>query len=361
MNETLKDPRCNLDFPEIEGMKDFLHDMEESDTEATVKLNTMKVSVKDEKEGSLLVTAEDTDGENFETEAHNFTLRTLEKRSGCDASGNENLTLEQEAECMSTFYFPNQPDKKVCTIKMRGGVAIGFGSKQYETISQKGMLDTSTEWLDKNHPNGWIFKGGSYSHQLTEAKFEITDAISPAYKSAWKKTGLPQSLLDQSHITVQVLTDDTAECAAKAIICMNVGGTNFLLGNPIEIQHRAGYGGLESFATELDKVDISIKDELDALANLMGINLLHPANAGITALKKAKIDKISKKACKELVEDMLFGSTESAYIVYLFLHGITGTPNGSKLSEERQLRVITALRTLLKEDWKKMDVPSASL
>jgi hypothetical protein len=339
-------------------MTDSFTEMEEKDKEAELVLHTMKAYVKDNKP---FIKAETTNGEEMESEMFDFAIRTLEKRSGCDASGNAYLTLEQELNCMSDYFLPNQPEKKKCFVKIRGEKIISFGSEQYEAISQKEQIKAVAEWLDDRHPNAWMFRGGSYTHELTEARFEVTDAISPAYKAAWKKTGLPQSLLDQSHITVQVLTDDTAGCAAKAIIRMNVGGTHFLLGNPIEIQHRAGYGGIESFTKELDKADISIKDELDSLARLMGINLLHPANAGIMALKKAKIDKISKKACKELIDDMLFGSTESAYIVYLFLHGITGTPNGTKLSDERKLRVITALRTLLKEDWKKMDVPSASL
>jgi hypothetical protein len=356
--EDLESTACYHEFQSFEEQRDSLHEMEENDIKKTVILNKSKAFMKDDKP---FFKGETVEGEEVEFEMHPFALRTLEKRSGCDASGNAYLTMEQELDCMSDYYLANQPDKKTCTITVRAGKIINFGSEQYEGMSQSEQITAVAEWLDDRHPNAWKFLGGYYTHELTEARFEVLDAISPGYKAAWKKTGLPQSLLDQSHITVKVLTDDTAGCAAKAIIGMNVGGTNFLLGNPIEIQHRAGYGGIESFTKELDKADISIKDELDALASLMGINLLHPANAGIMALKRAKIDKITKKACKELIEDMFFGSTESAYIVYLFLHGITSTPNGAKLSEERKLRVITALRTLLKEDWKKLDVPSASL
>lgn len=356
MNE-LKDINCKVDFSEVNEMELFLKEMEESDVEYELRLNSIRPYGKD---GELFLTAETITGEEVTLPLWDFSMRSLEKRSGCDASGNCLLTKEEEAEIMQK-YFSKHNSKKKCVARVRGDKVMGVGSEQYEFISQNDQLRSVIDWLDDRHPNAWIFKGGYYTHQLTEATFEVTDAISPGYKAAWKKTGLPQSLLEQSHITVRVLTDDVAGCAAKAIIGMNVGGTRFLLGNPIEIQHRAGYGGIEAFTTELNKADMSIKDELDSLAKLMQINLLHPANAGIMALKKAKIDKISKKACKELVDDMLFGATESAYIVYLFLHGIVGTVNGSKLSDERRLRVITALRTLLKEDWKKLDVPSASL
>lgn len=356
--DVLKKQDAREDFTSsIEEMKNFCSEMEEADVEYEFQLNTIKTY---EEDGELYMEGITTDKKVVKLPLWPFAIRSLEKRSGDNATGHELMTPAQILNSMNN-YWGLYADKKICTAKVRGDKVLGVGSKQYETISQKEMIEAVTEWLEDRHPGAWFFKGGSYTHQLTEARFEVTDAISPAYKAAWRKAGLPQSLLDQSHITVQVLTDDTAGCAAKAIIGMKVGGTDFLLGNPVEIQHRAGYGGIESFTTELNKADLSIKDELDSLANLMSINLLHPMNAGIMALKKAKIDKLSKKACKELVDDMLFGSTESAYIVYLFLHGIVGTPNGAKLSEERKLRVITALRTLLKADWKKLDVPSASL
>lgn len=355
--ENLKLENARVDFGDVNDMSRYLHDMLESDVHHEIILNSIKTYEEDDE---LYLEADTTNGEHVKLPLWPFAIRSLEKRSGDNATGHELMTNGQILNSMNNYWGLHK-DKRKCYATVRGDKILGVGSEQYESISQEEIVEAVTDWMEDRHPNAWIFKDGYYTHQLTSASFEITDAISPGYKAAWRKTGLPQSLLDQSHITVRVLTDDTAGCAAKAIVGMNVGGTNFLLGNPIEIAHRAGHGGIEAFKTELNKVDISIKDELDSLAKLMGINLLHPTNAGIMALKKAKIDKISKKACKELIDDMLFGSTESAYIVYLFLHGITGTPNGSKLSGERQLRVTTALRTLLKEDWKKLDVPSASL
>ena len=355
--ERLKAENTAVEFHTAEEMNSFLNEMEETDERHELILNTIKTYGEDDE---LYLEATEVSGAQVKLPLWPFSITSLEKRSGDNASGHELMTPEQILNSMNN-YWGLHSSKKKCYATVRGGKILSVGSEQYESISQKEQLDTVVDWLEDRHPGAWNFKGGSYTHQLTEAKFEVTDAISPSYKAAWRKTGLPQSLLNQSHITVHILTDDTAGCAAKAIIRMNVGGTNFLLGNPVEIPHRAGYGGIESFREELNKADLTIKDELDSLAKLMEVNLLHPANAGIMALKKAKIDKISKKACKELVDDMLFGLTESAYIVYLFLHGITETPNGAKLSDERKLRVITALRTLLKEDWKKLDVPSASL
>lgn len=355
--KSLEKLECNETFTTAEDMMDFFTEMEAADEEYTLKLNTIKTS---EEEGEMMLSAKTEDGNDVNLPLWPFSIRSLEKRSGDNASGHELMSTEQILNSMNN-YWPLHPDKKKCTARVRGGKVLGVGSEQYESISQSEMMKAVTDWLEDRHPGAWHFVDGFYTHTLTSADFKIDDALSPAYVAAWRKAGLPQSLLEKSNITIRVMTDDTAGCAAKAIIKMNVGGTDFLLGNPVEIQHRAGYGGIESFTTELNKADISIKDELDSLANLMGINLLHPVNAGIKALKKAKIDKLSKKACKELVDDMLFGSTESAYIVYLFLHGIVGTPNGAKLSDERKLRVITSLRTLLKEDWKKLDVPSASL
>lgn len=358
--EVLKNADCHVDFDTFESMTEFLADMEAADEEHELWLNKT-ITRGDEETNEGFLDGVTTSGNNITLPLWPFAIRSLEKRSGCDASGNALLTFVEELNGPMPIYFKKQKDKKKFMLRVRGGKVIVAGSDQYNFISQNAVLSAVAKHLEDQHPGAWHFVDGFYTHTLTCADFKIDDALSPAYVAAWKKAGLPQSLLDMSCVTFSVMTDDIAGCAAKAIIKMKVGKTDFLLGNPIEVQHRNGYGGIEAFIDKLSKADISIKEELDALANLMTVNLLHPANAGIMALKKAGMPIISKKACKELIDDMMFGSTETAYIVYLFLHGFVSTSYGAKLSEERKLRAITALRSLLKEDWKKLDVPSASL
>lgn len=356
--ERLKERSCLIDFTNADEMKNFLGEMENSDVYIPLRVNTIWTGVE---EGEAVLKGIDADtGDEVTTPLWDFSMKSLTKRSGEDASGNTMFTDEEILDLMNPFW-KKQKAKKTGVARIRGGKLMGLGSEQYETISQKGLIEETEKWLETHHKDGYTFAGGEYSHTLTHAKFIVNDAITPGYKTAWKTAGLPENLLQHSTLVVDIYTDDVAECAAKAIVQMDVGGSRFLIGNPVTVEHRNGHGGMEGFAQELDKLDITIRDELDSLSKLMGINLLHPKEAAIMALKKAKIDKLSKKACKELIEDMMFGTSESAYIVYLYLHGILDTFNGAKLNEERKLRVVTALRTLLKEDWTKMDVPSASL
>lgn len=357
--EKLKQENVHIEFSSADEMKNYLGEMESSDVYIPLRVNT--ISTGTDEEGNLFLKGADTNtGEMVTIPLWPFSIKSLEKRSGDNATGHSLMTNEQILNSMNN-YWGLHSKKKEAVARIRGEKMMGLGSEQYESISQKGLLEVTEKWLQDRHEDEYTFASGEYTHLLTTARYVVNDAITPSYKAAWRTAGLPENLLQQSNLVVDVYTDDTAECSAKAIVHMNVGGSMFLIGNPILIEHRNGYGGLESFEKELSKLDITIKDELDSLSKLMSVTLIHPKEAAITALKKAKIDKLSKKACKELVDDMMLTSGESAYIVYLCLHGILDTFNGARLNDERKLRVVTALRTLLKEDWSKMDVPSASL
>ena len=355
--ERLKQKDCKIDFLNEIDMQNFLQEMLQSDEEVSVKLNSITTYTKDEE---LLLEAKTTDGLKKTMAVWPFAIKSLEKRSGDTAKGHALMTNEQILNSMNN-YWGLHSDKEVSVARIRGDKILGMGSAQYEFIDQEEMLKAVINWLEMRHPGKYTFLSGYYTHQLTYAKFRIDDSISASYKTAWRKAGLPESMLKNSSVEVTVMTDDTAECAAKAIIQMDVSRTRYLLGNPIEVIHRSGHGGIENFTKELDKADMSIQTELDALASLMFVKLSYPESAAVAALKKAGVHKISKKACKELTENMFFGTNESAYIVYLYLHSILDTSYGSALSEERKLRIVCALRTLLKEDWKKLDVPGAEL
>ena len=352
MKKDISMDECLLTFDEKDEFGTFLDVLTETDEEVELKLNTIKTFAE---EGELKMTAATTAGPMTEIKVSPYAIRTLEKRSGDTAIGHDLMKPEQILASMNN-YWPLHGDKKKVCGKIRGGKLLSLGSEQYVFIEQSDMIKAVEERIETRHPGAIEFLGATYTHQITEVRYGINDAISATYKNAWRKSGLPETLLDQSKVYVRVYTSDTGDCAAKAIYEMDVAGTRFLLGHPVEVVHRNGHGGIESFIDALEKVDTSIEQEMKALADLMGVTLMHPCGAVVKALKKAKIDKISKKACKELIENMFFGVTESAYLVYMFLHGVLDTSYGSALSDERKLRIITALNGLLYEDWSKLDV-----
>ena len=89
---------------------------------------------------------------------------------------------------------------------------------------------------------------------------------------------------------------------------------------------------------------------------LMNTPIKNPTNTLISAIKKAGLHKISKKACKEIVENAFFAREETAFTIYISLSEITNTEIGSKLSGDRKLRLQAAIRTLLNANWSKLDV-----
>lgn len=342
-------------FSEIESMRNFLKQMVAEDQIYEMNLNSISTFMKDG-EMALKGVSGTTD---VNVKIWPFALKSLEKRSGDTAAGHSMMSEEQIMNSMNNYWPLHK--KRVGIARVRGEKLLTLESSQYEFINQYEIFETLVNWLEDKHTGAYDFISGSYSHEKTEAYFCINDSIPANYRVAWKSSGLPDNLLNSSRVHIKFVTDDIAECSAKAIIEMNVGGSHFLLGAPVDILHRNGHGGTEAFRKGLENADFTIKDELNALANLMKVKIMHPEAAVVMALKKAKIPGLSKKACNELVDDMFFNATENAFVIYLFLHGILETNVGAALSIERKLRITAALRTLLNEDWSKFDIPSATL
>ena len=168
--------------------------------------------------------------------------------------------------------------------------------------------------------------------------------------------GLNPSLLDEATILYQLHTDDISGSAARVNAVLKVGGSTFQLGEVITVKHRVGSGSLNEFLSALAQLDDDISEDLGKMRILMNTPVKNPTNTLMSAIKKAGLHKISKKACKEIVENAFFAREETAFTIYISLSEITNTEIGSKLSADRKLRLQAAIRTLLNANWSKLDV-----
>lgn len=347
MKEILKN-NITKEFATPSEMNAFLKGVDQLDTEVMINLN----SVKTHSEGTenLFLSGTTTEGERVTIPLWPFAIKALERRSGDTAVGHQMMSNSQILQSMNN-YWPLHKDGKVCKARIRGEKLLSFDSPQYEVLPQCDLFEELMGWLKQFE--GVVFQGGFYSHELTKAYWDINDGLPINYKRAWKNAGFSEAQLDESKLKVRFITSDISESSAKAIITVNVSGTEMMVGNPVFIAHRQGYGGVADFRQNLDKSVIQMKEELELMAKLMQIKIENPEEVLKKAIKKCGIEKISKKSCKELLESTCFFGSETAYTIYLYLNGVLNTSYAKDFADDKKFRISAAIKTLLKEDWTK--------
>lgn len=333
--------------------QEYLSQMEKTDKHYDVYVKSVMTSMED---GIPVLTAKTVAGNEVKVNIYDVALRSLERRSGDDASGHALMNLGQILEAHN-LYWKLHSNREVCELLVRDDGLLQMESPQYARFEQTELFDKVLEHLEEKYTDKYEFKGGFYSHSLTEATFALKEALPESFKNAWKAAALSQSLLDKTSVALHFRTNDVGTSVAGVRIEMNVMGTRLAIGEPINIVHRNGHGSLQEFKDALDGSIVTIQEELDAMAKLMTVNIRNPEPVVVKAIKESGLVSLSKKACKELVNDMLFMGETTAYMLYLYICGFLQTEHGSGLSEERKMRAINACRNLLSADWKKWDVP----
>jgi hypothetical protein len=339
---------CLANFADENDMLNFLEEMDASDEWLIGNISSVLTNWEND-EGHLKVRVDD---ELKDYPLSPLAIPALERRSGDDASGHELMTIEQILNSMNN-YWKLHDEKEEGKFLLRGGMILSAGSRQYEPIPQ---MDLASNFANHCNVNGGKFHSGFYTHEGTSIIYEAKNVKGTRFGSAWIKMGLSPNLLDEATILYQLHTDDVSGSAARVNAVLKVGGSTFQLGEVITVKHRVGSGSLNEFLSALAQLDDDISEDLGKMRVLMNTPIKNPTNTLISAIKKAGLHKISKKACKEIVENAFFAREETAFTIYISLSEVTNTEIGSKLSEDRKLRLQSAIRTLLNANWSKLDV-----
>ena len=348
MKRDLKAVDCLANFADENDMLNFLEEMDASDEWLIGNISSVLTNWEND-EGHLKVRVDD---ELKDYPLSPLAIPALERRSGDDASGHELMTIEQILNSMNN-YWKLHDEKEEGKFLLRGGMILSAGSRQYEPIPQ---MDLASNFANHCNVNGGKFHSGFYTHEGTSIIYEARNVKNTRFGSAWIKMGLSPNLLDEATILYQLHTDDVSGSAARVNAVLKVGGSTFQLGEVITVKHRVGSGSLNEFLAALAQLDDDISEDLGKMRVLMNTPIKNPTNTLISAIKKAGLHKISKKACKEIVENAFFAREETAFTIYISLSEVTNTEIGSKLSGDRKLRLQSAIRTLLNANWSKLDV-----
>ena len=261
---------------------------------------------------------------------------------------------------MNNYWYLHDP-YDTCKILLREGKVITAVSSVYEIYTQKKLFNLITEKLSKAFNDAEVeLTNALYTHENTIMNVRINKDITRNFKQAWITAGLPPQMLSTAGLNFQITTNDIGTSAVKLIMYFNVGEDHFLIGDVNKGVHKKG--GINNFETNLKNLSTMAENDIDHLAKLIGFTCVCPKDTLVNALRYCKIDKLSLKSCRDLVEGCsFFSDAETAYTIYTYMHSIFETAHGKHLSEDIKFRIILALKKLLKADWNKLDNPSNPL
>ena len=347
------DYEINHGFNDVDGMIDFLKQMEQDTTWITdIQVNQIETSYDPDLGCRLSYGAAEYP---IWTEV---AMPTLERRSGDTAKGHKLMDEEQIMASMNNYWYLH-PEKDKATMMIRGDKVALLASDRYVYIPQSELVRLVVKHLNTNHADKWRFVGGLYSPELTTAQFAVQDAITDRFKRDWANSGLAPSILDNADVIITIQTSDTEQSAARLYGNLKLRASEMSLGQPVVTAHRnSERGAVNEFNRKLSEIDLAISDEFDKLSQLMSVTVYSPQMAMRRAMKSSGMTKVSVKACREY-DDQVSGSfgskPETAFLIYMTLHGVLDTSIGHGFSDAQKWNMITAIHGLVNKDWTKLD------
>lgn len=275
-------------------------------------------------------------------------LPSMEERSLDTARGHKFMTTHEVLHSMNNYFGKMPCPKLPGKILVRGGHVLAFNSGKYTIYGQGEVFESLLNNIEQYDPT---FVSGQYVHENTEATFVLEGVMNNAYMAAWKKAGYRDDI--PTSVVLKFNVNDVAESSIQVATFLSVNGTMMLLGEPLSRPHLG-----QKVIDPVDFVDVlgkTVEDELDQFTTLLKTRVYSPAKAVRKAARKIGLEKLSKKGCNELFQNEPFEKSETAYMLYMYLHGIFDTDAVKKAPKETKNRLYIALHRLAFEDWTEFD------
>ena len=165
--------------------------------------------------------------------------------------------------------------------------------RDYAVLEIPDLFEHTVRYLNANYP-GHTFLGGDYDHATVTAVWALTGqtALVDTYTRALAAHDLLRPGETEIRPAIRLTTSNTGVSGANLypLLLNGVEYVGIPLGNPIREEHKAG-ADLEKFDNNLERLFAQYDECLQALSRLLDVELLHPANALLGAMKELGIPK----------------------------------------------------------------------
>ena len=274
-----------------------------------------------------------------------YALAQLDKRSLADVL---NLCLQIASGNALLWY----SDGKVSAVH-------GGDEHDYAVLEIPALFSHATAYLDAHYP-GYTFAGGSYDHATVTALWELTgqDALVETYRQALGRHGLLRPEQSDVRAAVRLTTSNTGISGANLYPMLLVGSDarSVPLGSAVKEEHKGG-ADLDRFDANLDKLFAQFNIGLKTLAELLDIELAHPANAMQLVLKELGIPKRLSMEAVEQYRAQIGDSGDTAHGVYLAMTEILYNLQRDGATGTRIAAMEEDLARALRVKWASYDLP----
>jgi len=249
---------------------------------------------------------------------------------------------------------------------VRGGWILAVHSGKYKVFPQQDAFLIAAAHMKKSHPESEFLKA-EYTHDRTVASYKVCSCDSDfmkAYGEAWKKAGLPASMLENTYPVLNFSTSDTGRYPIAVTPVLKMTGKKgaasgtFPLGTSLEMKHNSK-ASPDKLVENAKYAFSNLKEGIMTLQEMLEIELKYP-NAvfvktasiiGITAKAKGVI----KEVYMDFKDDFYYADKVTAFDVYKKICEIQLYKSFKDLSEGTKMQILEALYRMLQIDWNKID------
>jgi len=248
-------------------------------------------------------------------------------------------------------------DKATVRIRVADGKVSAVLSSEYVPLSMPTIFDAAVEYINQRFPSNH-FAGGSWSHILTTAEFELSgeSELIRAYTEALEKHGIEH---DKVQPGLRISSSDIGVSGVNLMPKLVVGQDRLLLplGGPVGLEHK-GDASMERFMENLDGIFAQYGDRLEKLSHLLDVEIVFPEGCMKGIMKRLGIPKkYAAPTLEAFVRGFSDGDSCTAHDIYYGLGDLLFQLQIHNASGEQILRMEESIAKALSLNFSDYDAP----
>lgn len=249
-------------------------------------------------------------------------------------------------------------DKATAKIRIADGKVSAVRSSDYVPLSIPEIFAATMEYINTRFPHNH-FAGGSWSHILSTAEFELSGEsdLIKTYTEALERHGIDHKKVQPG---LRLSSSDIGTSGVNLMPKLVVGQDRLLLplGGPVGLEHK-GDASMERFLENLDGVFSQYGDRLAKLMHLLDIAIVYPEGCMKAVMKRLKIPaKYATPTLEAFARGFSDGDSCTAHDIYYGLGDLLFQLQIHNASGEQILRMEESIAKALSLNFNEYDMPT---
>jgi hypothetical protein len=249
-------------------------------------------------------------------------------------------------------------EKATVKIRVADGKVSAVRSSEYVPLSIPKIFEIAMEYINGRFPSNH-FAGGSWSHILTTAEFELSGEsdLIKTYAEALEKHGIDHKKVQPG---LRLSSSDIGVSGVNLMPKLVVGQDRLLLplGGPVGLEHKDD-ASMEKFMENLDGIFAQYGDRLAKLTHLLDVEITFPEGCMKGVMKRLGIPKkYAAPTLEAFARGFSDGDNCTAHDIYYGLGDLLFQLQIHNASGEQILRMEESIAKALSLNFNEYDAPT---